>query len=397
MAQPIFLSYSWDDSCFGEADQLDALLRLRGVPVWRDRRDMRLGSYHEDLVRAAVRDDCSGFVLHLTEPALKNGGFIATVELPAMDDRRKRDRSFIHGVIYRNGAVTEWANRVQADTQIDLSGAFGYEWRDSESETENLRLAANQILSSYLAREWTGGPVELSVQTRGSIPWTESGHLHMSWSPPLEHDMDQHDRNAWADSLQPALRDLRVALEARGLATDLRTGGNVHLSAALALGHEFRKPTGWDLSLTGSAGEEWVSDRGPSTTPDGWQINVTPGGASGSKEMVLAVHASHDITGFVRAHGALRGPAARCEIHAYPPASSTQSIDPADGNRIASAIADEVRTARSKYGIERTHLYLSCPWPLAALLGWHLASTGTLVSYEATQDRSSYVAACELV
>lgn len=56
MASPLFLSYSWSDE--SEANRLDTLLRLRGVPVWRDRRAMRWGGYQQDQVRAAISEIC---------------------------------------------------------------------------------------------------------------------------------------------------------------------------------------------------------------------------------------------------------------------------------------------------------------------------------------------------
>ena len=85
MAAPVFLSYSWDD--MSEVDDLDTMLRLRGVPVWRDRRAMRWGGYNEDLVRQVIRNIASGFALYLTKEALESN-FISDVELRAMDARR---------------------------------------------------------------------------------------------------------------------------------------------------------------------------------------------------------------------------------------------------------------------------------------------------------------------
>ena len=72
MSDPLFLSYAWGD--MDEVDVLDAMLRFRGVPVWRDRRDMRWGGYNEELVRRAIRDGTSGFALYLTEKALNSVG-----------------------------------------------------------------------------------------------------------------------------------------------------------------------------------------------------------------------------------------------------------------------------------------------------------------------------------
>ena len=100
MASPLFLSYSWSDE--SEANRLDTLLWLRGVPVWRDRRAMRWGGYQQDQVREAIGEICSGFAIHLTPAALDQNGsrFITEVELPAMDDRRRADHDFFSGAVF---------------------------------------------------------------------------------------------------------------------------------------------------------------------------------------------------------------------------------------------------------------------------------------------------------
>src|SRR5256885_10974345 len=97
MAQPVFLSYCWNE--LAEVDVLDDLLRWRGVPIWRDRRAMGFGDYQEHEARRAIRDDCSGFALYLTLAALDGGAsrFITGVELPAMADRRDHDSDFFTG------------------------------------------------------------------------------------------------------------------------------------------------------------------------------------------------------------------------------------------------------------------------------------------------------------
>jgi hypothetical protein len=41
-------------------------------------------------------------------------------------------------------------------------------------------------------------------------------------------------------------------------------------------------------------------------------------------------------------------------------------------------------------------LYIACPWPFAALLGWQLASVGAVVMHEATVERDSYRVSCVL-
>jgi hypothetical protein len=90
-------------------------------------------------------------------------------------------------------------------------------------------------------------------------------------------------------------------------------------------------------------------------------------------------------------------PAARATLNLFPPeGSNSRSVEPAAANALAAGIADAIRASRHDYGTTETHLYFAGPWPLAALLGWHLASSGPIVSYEATEDRSSYVRACRL-
>ena len=86
MADPLFLSYAWADS--DEVDLLDTALRLRGVPVWRDRREMGFGTYNQDRAREGIAEICSGFALHYTDAVL-DSDFILNVELPEMDRRRR--------------------------------------------------------------------------------------------------------------------------------------------------------------------------------------------------------------------------------------------------------------------------------------------------------------------
>lgn len=89
--------------------------------------------------------------------------------------------------------------------------------------------------------------------------------------------------------------------------------------------------------------------------------------------------------------------AARATLSLFPlEASNNRSVERGSANTLAAGIADAIRAARRDYGTTETHLYFAGPWPLAALLGWHLASSGPVVAYEATEDRSSYVQACRL-
>ena len=68
--RPVFLSYAWEDEQL--ADRLELQLRLRGVPAWRDRHDMRWGAYNEEIVLEAIERCCSGFVLLLSDAVMQS-------------------------------------------------------------------------------------------------------------------------------------------------------------------------------------------------------------------------------------------------------------------------------------------------------------------------------------
>lgn len=396
MADPLFLSYAWADS--DEVDLLDTALRLRGVPVWRDRREMGFGTYNQDRAREGIADICSGFALHYTEAVL-DSDFILSVELPEMDRRRRHGTPppFFAGVVLRRsgdfGLAMEDLRRAAGG--IELSAALGSPVSDAELEVV-LSQAANAILDSYLDQELgDADPVSLRIETRGDIPNTDSALLHLCWSPPLHHDPELHSREVWPRELLPALTDLHAALDRASAPRRLRIGGNMHLSAALALGFEFRQPSGWNLEID----HAFVPVTSALLAPDphGWRFHLEPGPPGCEERLVVCLHASQDVADAMRRHGRELPPAA-ATLHIYPPSGEPgrTSLDPADANELAAAIAANINSARREHRASSTHLYLACPWPLASLLGWHLSSSGRLVMHESDVARSSYRASCEI-
>src|SRR5579884_3965819 len=160
MAQPVFLSYAWSD--LDEVDDLDALLRWRGVPVWRDRRAMGFGHYQENEARRALREHCSGFALYLTESALASQ-FICGIELPAVDDRRTRDASFFSGAIFRDWGFTEGQQQAHERCGIALGAALGHRVDPAQALRPQLAAAANAILLAYLRGQRNDGAAEITI------------------------------------------------------------------------------------------------------------------------------------------------------------------------------------------------------------------------------------------
>jgi hypothetical protein len=396
MAKPLFLSYAWDDQ--KELDLLDTLLRLRGVPVWRDRRRMSFGTYNQDRAREGIAEICSGFALYYTEHVLSSD-FILAVELPAMDARRRLGPPppfFAGAVLRRAGRFEDNLEELRrAAGGVELSAALGAPFRGADIEAE-LRDAACAILAAYLDAELPEADiVALEIQTRGEVPNSDLAPLHLCWSPPLHHDPELHPREVWPRELLPAFADLHAALEDAGAPRRLRVGGNMHLSAALALGWEFRQPSGWTLEID----HEFVPTEAALVDPNahGWRMSVDPGPSGGEGRLVLCLHASQDVAAAMHRHGRdLPAPAAT--VHVYPPSGEPgrTSVESGQANELAAAIAAKINSARREHNTSSTHLYLACPWPLATLLGWHLSSSGQLVMHEPDVDRGSYRSSCEL-
>lgn len=391
MAKPVFLSYSWDD--MSEVDELDARLRLRGIPVWRDRRGMRWGGYNEDVVRQAISDQVSGFALYLTPAALHDSWFIPQVELRAMDERRSHAAPFFSGAIFRGYEVDTGKREVFDATGIDIGSTLGTVVEENDLEG-GWRRASNELLRSYLLSEWESGPAIARVETRDEIPVEDASLLHLGVCPPLDHDPDDYDAAVWSEEIQPALDDLQHALHSaqtrnggRERILDIR--GRLHLSAALAVGHAFREPTGWQLRLH-HHDDIWESRREPGSL-EGWDCS-SHAGSDPAGDIVVMVHITADVTTAARASA---GGPARAELHFRPPSGPDKfSLNPSSANSVAAAIAKSLRQARESYSPSETRLYLASPWPFAALLGWHLASVGPVVMHEATVDRDSYRVSC---
>ncbi len=400
MARPVFLSYTWTDPDPDEVDLLDSLLLLRGVPVWRDRRKMTFGTYNETRVRQGLEKECSGFALYYTDAVL-GSDFILKIELDAMAARRRvgAPPPFFAGAVFRRSVdITGAAEELrQASGGVRLGEAFGGHVSDEDFD-QDLRGATNGILSAYLEQELASAPDEVSVrvETRGGIPNADPALLHLCWCPPLDHDPSRHPEDVWEHHLLPALGDLQAALEARQAPRRLRIAGNLHLSAALGLGWQFRQPARWSVAID----HDFVPCETALADPDphAWRLTVEPGPSKADDDrLVVCVHASQDVAKAMENH-CRELPPARAMLHVYPPSGTPgrTSLDPAHANGLAAAIAAQVHDCRRTYGTKQTHLYLACPWPLATLLGWHLSSSGRLVMHEADVERNSYRASCQL-
>lgn len=381
MARPVFLSYTWSDT--DVADQIDCELTRRGIPVWRDRRDMRFGHTNETLVKRAIAERCSGFILLYTDKVLESR-FILDIELPAMDVRRRKDPKFFTGAINCRSASWEEANSgLREVSGYSLGENLGGR-RPEDPPDGWMREVVNQISISYLRSQ--DSEASLNLQTRDPAASTED-LLLATWSPPLTDDPEETSDSAWGE-LAIAAGDIRSNLEAAQGQGILSISGRIHLSAALLLGWAFRQSTQWKVDLK----HEYVpaiSDLAWSE-PTSWELSTRPGALSPGEDLEVRINVTHDVATAVRA---TEMSASRAEIEVSPKAGQPGRTHLAtdEANDLAAAIAQQIQQARTEYGTTRTHLFAACPWPLITLIGWHLSSSGEVVMYEASLSRDSYV------
>jgi hypothetical protein len=254
-----------------------------------------------------------------------------------------------------------------------------------------LRDSANAIAREYFASQWVGDAATARIETRNPLPVADPACVHLALAPPHAHDPDKYDVAVWDEKISPAYADLQdalhtVQLEGGERQRILEVSGAAHLSAALALGYAFREPTRWSLRLR-HHDDVWETKREPGNL-DGWDVPQPRAGSRRDGDLVVMVHATADVREATRSSA---GGLARAELHFTPPHGPDKlSIEPANANAAAAAIAKAIRGARVTYAPKETRLYLAAPWPFATLLGWHLASCGPVVMHETNVARDAY-------
>jgi hypothetical protein len=383
MASPLFLSYGWSNgSPPPVAEELDRMLRLRGVPMWRDLRDLGAGGLNEEVAGAAIRDECCGCILHFTEQVL-DSWFIGSVELEAVRHRLDRDEGFFLAAVF-DGVGEEQIESLENEAGLNLR-AFQGLFLDPDKDTdEQLEVFSGQLLRRYLRDVEIGQPTA-RVDSWGRIPWSDVAPIQLNWAG--EDGRNGQIPADW-EALRRATADLRAALGELTTERLLHVSGNVHLAAAFLIGWEFRETTGWTIEADHPRAGVTVTATRPD--PQGWTITPLPS-QNDSGLIVVRVCASADCSRAVRTHRAEMD-RARLELAVFPPNGEAGrfSADELDLNGLAAAIVASIRTCRERHGVEETELYLASPWTLALTLGWNFASSGALVVHEATADKSTY-------
>lgn len=385
MASPAFLSYRWEEGAPPvEVEVLDREMRLRGVPVWRDIRELGAGALNEQVAASAVRELCSGCVIYFTEGVL-DSWFIKSVELSAVRSRIERDSSFFITAIF-DGPGTEESEILRREIGINLANYQGLFVNREDDVEAQIRSFSTQILRRYLL-SIPLDPVVATLDTWNQIPIDDPAALHLNWANEGENAGAGPLPIDWR-LLKDAARDLQKTLNNFADIRALHLEGNAHLSAAFLLGYSFREPTGWTIETRHTRAPAKIASVLANT--QGWRLVQLPA-QNDSGELIVKLCATAECGNAVQNHRSGDGEA-RAELNVFPPDGkpSRTSLDGIEIDALAAAVVVAIREVRERHGIAQTELYLACPWTLGMALGWNFASCGPVSIYEATAKKDTY-------
>lgn len=396
----IFISYARSDKA--EAEQLDDRLRIGGLPTWRDLKDSKKGVPLETQIEAALRDECSMFLMYLTPRACKSD-YINKIEVKLARDLWTKNQLTIvpifHGV-----SPADAAKAVQAHLGFDISPFDGMvlpppmsKWKwiiarlAGDQNPRRKQLAepfselARRLLETQLKSNDTSADLSLRLHTYEYSAGETLAEVELDWSPLLRSGM-----NGWNTILMPALYDVRHAITTARSGRQLTIHGGGHLSAGLILGHTFSSASGFALVIKQN-GTSWSSQtNGIQQQP---LTRAEELGSPSQSDIALEISISNDIggavDGFMRKRPGMFRKRVKLTLVGGP---SRQGVrDQAHANSIAAQIFQEIRAVRQDPNLKTVHIFLSAPFAVAVLIGHLFNACGPLQMYEFEKMKNEYV------
>jgi hypothetical protein len=408
----LLLSYSSKDA--DEVEDLDLEMRRRGVPLWRDRSNLKNGRHQEDEIEKAARA-AAGFIFYLTENAAKNDWVRETERTYALQNA-KRDGSFGILPIFREPRkeVVEEMKRLGQEpprpgepSPYDLSGYAGFIFDPREvaagRKDGQIRAAAEASLGLMLdtlrLRRDPGAKLRIGAATRGGPALSDKEmDLLLDWS----YDYPPHQAapsHAVAERmLSPALASLADSIRQNWHRRSLQIIPQCHLSMALALGFQFRRNTGYDLEVMDVySGDCWAGPAKPlPEDPSFWSTDKSKDCGSG-KDLVVGIAISQPIDvklleDFAKSSGLGVGHILLFEPKACAPSKEClQPKSPEEVHRTAVAVTEAITRKRSEGFRGTVHLVGTLPAGFAVLLGQQLSNVGLVQSYEWSDGEGRYL------
>jgi len=227
--------------------------------------------------------------------------------------------------------------------------------------------------------------------TSGSTPILDLHCWPHRWlDPPATLDLDWSsffangslpNPEVWQTVLLPALDDVKDGLACALGSCSVRIRAKARLSAGLALGFAFRRPSGFHLEVEQDHAV-WTTVDSPCAAEPLRMVEAC--GDVRSKEIAVEVGVTQDTAGTVNDLVKQRG----CEFRArlsFEPVAGASRESVSDGPAalaMARQVSAAIAGARKRFGSTRTHLFAAVPFGLAVFLGRELNALGEIQYYE---------------
>ncbi len=372
-----------------EVLQLSAECRRRGLRTIVDVSDPErlLGQAQYDVLRHIIKDECDGFILHVTRDIV-DSDCAWNVEVPAaleaFDNGGYDFIPFFRDISPGQTSVLEPHGRrlVSLAGVVVGSGAEGV-------STGHIELA-NAALVSRLrlwAKNFPERSLGLAIRTRETGANDNAADLILDWSDDYKGILEGRSTE---EPIARALRDLSRAVSSSGIRA-VRISGPAHLSAGVALGFTFNRATGHPIQV--AHGKDWWSADGD-VTPSGLRIvkqQLNPG----APDLLLTIALSRPelVSAADRAIGSVGSPiGGRIVVQPELGASREAIESPAHSRGMVRDVTNALMVARAEWGTRGTiHLFLATPLAFAVLLGYSLNGFGALALYELRPGQQEYM------
>lgn len=369
MSARLFLSYSHEDA--ETAARLAEELQARGIRIWQDVKDIRLGRRLESEMEDGITT-CEGIVHLLTLAALESAPVRREIELALR--RRRRDPDFMVFALARG--IGEGHAEVGKVTLETFGENFARDWlellpdEDGPVEFGHAGEFARKVLRSLLPRD--EGPDEgtwrIGLHSRSLAPGIAD--LDLDWRPLLGPDVrSPGDQESWGRAWR-AVRDVRDVLCEHSRRRAVRLEAAAHQTAAVLFGLAFPVNARFRLTIVDQEEKEW--SRGSPSTPAGYRINRQPDDLEGTYA-TAEIEVARQILPAVDAHIAATGEEPRARLLATSE-GMVGLVAPDTGAQLARALAEELKKLIDDLSVRRVEVYAAAPIPLTVLFAAELGA-----------------------
>lgn len=382
---PVFISYRQLDGT-AQADALEELLRVAGLVVWRDHRDMRPGTIIDRLERALTGGLSAG-VLVVT-PGIAHSDIVRERELPRLL-QLDADPNFslcIANTVPRADeelkcdydAPDRLLRITPARTLADKKQA---NMRQASGEIEIVRDLLMHRIEQLKPIVREGRDFTIRLQSRPFSSALDAGgeDLHIRLKP---SDDGRLPSRGGLELLQKTLPLTSDAVYATGVKCVCVSGG-AHLSVGLAFGAALPETKIGKMIVVDAKDNPWISvatDDDPQTTElmiESIQIERDQVVVLQHRVVILVTLTPHvDRTAFEWLVNDSAGGFDAAEVISL---GSTERIDPREAARLSVAIAQQVKKLSASHGRAEVHLAFHGPYAMAVLIGRYLNTMRTIV------------------